>query len=184
MTRAATYIFSVQPKKTDLFKKKKKRTSNLTLNFFFLWKTRKNKMKKLSDIWRHCFLVVGKSAIGEKSIAGEQWQLVKRIGVMWQEFWNAPLLCLLSLSGKGGLEVCGHGHWQDIPLDVHSGLHTGICWTFSSSLAGWDDLKTSPPQYFYLKVKTKQPNIYFVCSKESSRIEFTSGKTEIQIKIL
>lgn len=82
-----------------------------------------------------------KSAIREKSIKGEDWQLVKR-KVVWCEIWNVPLCCVSYLLGKGGLEVCGHGHWQDIPLDVCTGVYTGICGTLFASLAGWNDLDT------------------------------------------
>lgn len=86
---------------------------------------------------------MGKSAIREKSIKGENWQLVKR-EVVWCEIQNVPLCSVSSPLGKGRLEVCGHGHWQDIPLDVCTGVYTWICWTLSSSLAGWNDLE--PPR--------------------------------------
>lgn len=50
-------------------------------------------------------------------------------------------VCSLSRLGEGGLEVRGHGHWQDLPLDVCPGVHTGISRTLSASLAGWNDLE-------------------------------------------
>lgn len=62
--------------------------------------------------------------------------------MVWSEIWNVPLCCFPSLLGQGGLEVCGHGHWQDIPLDVCAGVYTGICGTLSSSLACWNDLES------------------------------------------
>lgn len=82
-----------------------------------------------------------KSAIREKSIKGENWQLVKR-KVVWCEISNVPLCCVSSLLGEGGLEVCGYGHRQDISLDVCPSVYTRICGTLSSSLAGWNDLES------------------------------------------
>lgn len=52
------------------------------------------------------------------------------------------LCCVSSLLGEGGLEVCGYGHRQDIPLDVCTGVYTRLCGTLSSSLAGWNDLES------------------------------------------
>lgn len=47
------------------------------------------------------------------------------------------------LPGEGGLEVRGHGHWPDIPLDVCIGLYPGICGIVSPSLVSWNDLEHS-----------------------------------------
>lgn len=70
------------------------------------------------------------------------WKLTackKKGGVKFGMSLSAvSLLCL----GERGLEVCGHGHWPDIPLDVCTGVHTGICGTLSSSLAGRNDLES------------------------------------------
>lgn len=80
-----------------------------------------------------------KSAIREKSIRGENCKLVKKKGGV---VWNLSSAVSFLLLGKGGLEVCGYGHWQDIPLDVCTRVYTRICWTLSPSLAGWNDLET------------------------------------------
>lgn len=74
--------------------------------------------------------------------------------------WNLKcpyLLCLFSAIGERRLEVCGHGHWQDFPLDVCNGVYTGISGTLSPSVAGWNDLDSNTWQedtLFYLVKKT------------------------------
>ncbi|CAO2577278.1 Neuronal acetylcholine receptor subunit alpha-4 [Lemmus lemmus] len=46
------------------------------------------------------------------------------------------------LLGEGGLEVRGHGHRSNLPLDVHHRLPTGHCGPLPAPLAGWYDLET------------------------------------------
>lgn len=50
-------------------------------------------------------------------------------------------VCSLSWLGEGRLEIRGHGHWQDLPLDVCPGVHTGISRTLPAPLVGWNDLE-------------------------------------------
>lgn len=111
-----------------------------------------------------------KSAIRENQsrVKTDSWGKERWCGVKFE----MSLCCVSSLLGKRGLEVCGHGHWQDIPLDVCTGVHTGICWTLSPSLAGWNDLDTphrreGNPQtlterhaVLYCKKKKKRPMVF------------------------
>lgn len=46
----------------------------------------------------------------------------------------------VSPAGEGRLEVCGHGHRQDIPLVVYPRLLPGDRRTLSPSVPSWNDL--------------------------------------------
>lgn len=69
--------------------------------------------------------------------------------------------------GEGGLEVRGHGHRQDIPLDVCTGLYPGIRGTLLASVASRNDLKGLPKLWterttiLYCKNKKGKKKTYF-----------------------
>lgn len=52
---------------------------------------------------------------------------------------QSPLLFVCT--GKGGLEVRGHGRGPDLPVDVHHRVSAGNCRTLPAAVALWDVVK-------------------------------------------